>query len=1190
MPTTAPDIVITPAGTPVTFDVLANDDGPGLVIDGFTQPASGSLLLNPDQSFTYTPNAAFSGVDQFTYTVRDGEGATATGTVTITVLAPNTPPQAVDDEALTTAGPVTIDLLANDSDPDGDTLRIVALGTPAYGSVTVGAGQTVTYWPQAGFTGTDRFSYTIDDGRGEAATATVTVRVEPGNAPPSAATLALSTGVDTPIAFDPREGAADPDGDPLRLEGIGMPAAGRVAVNGDGSLTYTPDPGFSGEDSFTYTLGDGRGGSATGMVTVTVARPNAAPVAGTDSVTTAFETPVTVDVLANDSDPDGDPLQLESLGFPAHGRLAINADGSLTYTPDAGFSGEDSFTYTVGDRRGGRASAEVRITVAPPPPRTYANGYASRRRILVPPRRDGETVTGFVLLVEERGDWLRSAANGGEVESDQGFDLRFELEDGTRLDHEIDAYDPVAGDLRAWVRVPSWDQTGPLRLFLYYGNADLLASEENPTAVWRDYLAVWDTASGRDRTGSGRDLTPAGIAAGNLVGPAGAFDGDADERLGDGVFLDGLGALCVQAVVRADASILGARDARILLQGDPAASPGQLGLDLFYDSSGYFGGAPRTVKFALMTTDGSVQIEGPGDIQSGERQVLAASWRAGVLPELYIDGEPVAASWAGLAGQQGAVAGGLTSMVAGQPLSIGLGTLNAARSWIGLIDEVRISAAVPSAGRIAAEARNLLDPSAFYGIGDGERFTDDTESPVAAPLSVTTTPGQWVEIDPLAVSHLPAGTALALGQQPQNGIASLIDGKIRYTPFAGFTGTDSFTYSLANGAKTARARIDVTVAVAADGGSPGEYPAPLRTVNVSTATELAAALADARPGDHIVLADGSYGGGGFATAVAGTAAEPIVVRAAGKLAARLTSDFVVGHPWYLLWGLDFDGARLAVEPGAADLVVRRCRSRNYNVYRGIWCRVKAPRVRFEKCDLSSPASRGISLDLGAGGTALTVSRCHFHDWGPGDTNDQTFEPLQLGFGAGDTDRDAATRIEYCLFENINLGNNEPETVSIKSRNVTVYGCHLKDARYIKCRIGRAARIEACTVEAVSKSGGIELYGPDNRVLGCDLVGGGATVRVGAGTVDGDSSPAGWVNADYPSSKRVKLVGVTSPGFVIGFAFNSGIDRPATDTRLENCTGTVQLRTETGTVQTPTESESYDPPLTLTAAEVGPDAP
>ncbi len=1185
MPTTAPDIVITPAGTPVTFEVLANDSGPDLTIDGFTQPTSGSLLLNPDQSFTYTPDAAFSGVDQFTYTVRDGDGATATGTVTITVLAPNAPPQAVDDETLTMAGPVTIDLLANDSDPDGDALRIVALGTPAYGSVTVDAGQIVTYWPQAGFTGTDRFSYTIDDGRGEAATATVTVRVEPGNAPPTVETLALSTTVDTPIAFDPRDAATDPDGDPLRLEGIGMPAAGRVAVDGEGILTYTPDAGFTGEDSFTYTLGDGRGGSATGMVTVTVTRPNTAPGAGTDLVGTAFETPVTVDVLANDSDPDGDPLQIESLGFPAHGHLAINGDGTLTYTPDAGFTGEDSFTYTVVDQRGGRASGEVRITVAPPPPRTYANGYGHRRRILVPPRQDGETVTGFVLLLEERGDWLRSVANGGEVESDQGFDLRFELEDGTRLDHEIDSYDPVAGRLRVWVRVPSWDQTIPLHLFLYHGKTGLAVSEENPTAVWQDYLAVWDTASGRDRTGNGRDLTPAGVAAGNLVGPAGVFDGNADERLGDGVFLDGLGALCVQAVVRADAAILGTRDARILLQGDPAASPGQLGLDLFYDSSGYFGGAPRTVKFALMTTDGSVQIEGPGRIQSSERQVLAASWQAGRLPELYIDGEAVAASWAGLAGQQGAVAGGLTSMVAGRPLSIGLGALNPARSWIGLIDEVRISTLVPSAGRLAAEARNLLDPSAFYGIGDGERFTDYEESPVAAPLSVTTTPGQWVEIDPAAVSHLPAGTTLALGQQPQNGIVSLVGDKLHYTPFAGFTGTDSFTYTLSNGTKTARARVDVAIEALST-----EYPAPLRTVNVSTATELAAALADARPGDHIVLADGSYGGGGFATAAAGTAAEPIVIRANSKLAARLTSELVIGHPWYLLWGLDFDGARLAVEPAAADLVVRRCRSRNYNVYQGIWCRVKAPRVRFEKCDLSSPASRGISLDLGAGGTALTVSRCHFHDWGPGNTNDQTFEPLQLGFGVGDTDRDAATRIEYCLFENINLGNNEPETVSIKSRNVTVYGCHLKDARYIKCRIGRAARIEACTVEAVSKSGGIELYGPDNRVLGCNLAGGGATVRVGAGTVDGDSPPAGWVNADYPSSKRVKLVGVSSPVFVIGFAFNSGIDRPATDTRLENCTGTVQLRTETGTVQTPTESESYDPPLTLTAAEVGPDAP
>ncbi|HFD15773.1 MAG TPA: hypothetical protein ENJ38_05650, partial [Rhodospirillales bacterium] len=652
----------------------------------------------------------------------------------------------------------------------------------------------------------------------------------------------------------------------------------------------------------------------------------------------------------------------------------------------------------------------------------------------------------------------------------------------------------------------------------------------------------------------------------------------------------GLGALYVQAVVQADPAIIGSRDARILLQGDPAASPGQLGLDLFYDVAGFFGGASRTVKFAVMTTDGSVQIEGPSGAQSEDRQVVSAVWQAGVLPRLYLDGEEVAATWAGLAGQQGAVATGTTSMVAGQPLSIGLGSLNTARSWIGLIDEVRIATAVPAAGRIAAEARNLLDPGAFYGIGDGEQFTDYAESPVAVPLAAVTTPGQWVDIDPLAVSHLPTGTELGLEAQPQSGIASLVDGRIRYTPFAGFTGKDSFTYRLVSGTKTARARIDVTVAV---DPAAGEYPPPLRTVEVATASELSAALASARPGDHIVLADGDYGGTTFATAIAGTSASPVVIRASGKLGARLTSQLTVRHPWYILWGLDFDDAALGVEANASDLVVRRCRSRNYGAYQGIWCRVKAPRVRFEKCDLSNSASRGIALDLAAGGTALTVSRCHFHDWGPGNTGDQTFEPLQMGFGAADTNRDAAARIEYCLFENINQGNGEPETVSIKSRNVTVHGCHLKNARMIKVRIGRQAHIEACTIENLASgmaATGIEMAGPDNRVLGCVITGSGARVRLFAGTVDGDSDPSGWVNSDYPSANRNRLTGVTAPSFAIGYQYNSGMSRPVRDARLENVTGNVSLLNETGTVQTPTESEGYDPPVTLTAADVGPDAP
>ena len=115
-------------------------------------------------------------------------------------------------------------------------------------------------------------------------------------------------------------------------------------------------------------------------------RLNSQPVAVDDVATVAAGTPVTLNLLANDNDPDGDPLALAGMSMPQHGRLATNPDQSVVYTPDAGFSGEDGFSYTISDGRGGTAVGEVHVTVQPPPALpTFANGYAWRRRLVVPP-------------------------------------------------------------------------------------------------------------------------------------------------------------------------------------------------------------------------------------------------------------------------------------------------------------------------------------------------------------------------------------------------------------------------------------------------------------------------------------------------------------------------------------------------------------------------------------------------------------------------------------------------------------------------------------------------------------------------------------------------------------------------------------------------------------------------------------
>ena len=190
--------------------------------------------------------------------------------------------------------------------------------------------------------------------------------LEPPTTRRSAVDNSATTAFNTPVTVNVLANDSDPDSDPLTVTGATAPAHGTAVVNANNTITYTPAAGYSGPDSFTYSISDGRGGTASATVSITVSPAgNSPPVAVNNSATTAFNTPVTVNVLANDSDPDSDPLTVTGATAPAHGAAVVNANNTITYTPAAGYSGPDSFTYTISDGRGGTASATVSITVSP---------------------------------------------------------------------------------------------------------------------------------------------------------------------------------------------------------------------------------------------------------------------------------------------------------------------------------------------------------------------------------------------------------------------------------------------------------------------------------------------------------------------------------------------------------------------------------------------------------------------------------------------------------------------------------------------------------------------------------------------------------------------------------------------------------------------------------------------------------
>jgi outer membrane protein OmpA-like peptidoglycan-associated protein len=279
----------------------------------------------------------------------------------------NRNPVAQNDSSSTLVGTgVTIAVLANDSDPDGNPLSISAVGAAQHGTATI-SGSNIAYQPAANYQGTDTFTYTVSDGQGGTATATVTVTVS--GRPPVANADAATTPTGTPVTINVLANDSDPDGDALSVSAVGSAANGSVVINANGSVTYTPTAGFTGNDSFTYTLRDATGATATGTVTVTVTPANRAPDAVDDFYTMTRGDVLRLQILSNDSDPDGDPISIISNTEPAHGFLIGGSGGQLYYQARPGFKNDtDYFTYTIVDSHGLTDTATVAIRVDNPPP------------------------------------------------------------------------------------------------------------------------------------------------------------------------------------------------------------------------------------------------------------------------------------------------------------------------------------------------------------------------------------------------------------------------------------------------------------------------------------------------------------------------------------------------------------------------------------------------------------------------------------------------------------------------------------------------------------------------------------------------------------------------------------------------------------------------------------------------------
>ncbi|HIF9367080.1 TPA: tandem-95 repeat protein, partial [Photobacterium damselae] len=368
--------------TAVTGQLTATDvDGDNLTFKPGTNPENGSVTVNPDGSWEYVPNTDFNGEDSFTVVVDDGNGGTDTITVTVNVTPVNDAPVG-DDVSAETQEDTAVTGQLTATDVDGDNLTFKPGTNPENGSITINADGSWEYVPNTDFNGEDSFTVVVDDGNGGTDTITVTVNVTPVNDEAviggddhqslietnevltTGGTL-TATDVDNPDnSFKPQEGVSG--------------QYGQFTINSQGEWTFVSNGALDelaeGEvvtDHFVVESIDG----TQHTITVEIIGTNEGPQAHDDRVTTKEDNAITLDLLINDSDVDGTIQITQIAGVELtggeqeitveNGQIRVAADGTLTFVPNANYSGDVSFDYQITDNHGATSEATVTIKVMP---------------------------------------------------------------------------------------------------------------------------------------------------------------------------------------------------------------------------------------------------------------------------------------------------------------------------------------------------------------------------------------------------------------------------------------------------------------------------------------------------------------------------------------------------------------------------------------------------------------------------------------------------------------------------------------------------------------------------------------------------------------------------------------------------------------------------------------------------------
>ena len=362
-------------GTGVRYTVTSSVTNGTLRLNGVAI-VGGGTFTQADIDFgrlTYDHDGSETLSDSFAFALSDGgeDGAMpAIGTFDITVIPTN------DEESISTNNGVTVDegslgnpitpatLRTSDVDTPSNLLVYVLTSEPINGTLYLGgfalstndtftqadidAGQ-IEYDHDGSETISDGFDFEVDDGQGTRTSGSFGIVVNPVNDSPIAQSDSYTIDEGATLSRNVLDNDSDVDGGALTATIVTAPSNGSLTLSSDGTFTYTHDGTNTASDSFEYQVHDGNGGTSNATVTISVNIVNSPPESNPESASTTLNRPIIIDLLANDTDIDGDGIQAVIITEPSHGTLTLNSDGSFTFTPDSGFVGVDSFTYQATD-------------------------------------------------------------------------------------------------------------------------------------------------------------------------------------------------------------------------------------------------------------------------------------------------------------------------------------------------------------------------------------------------------------------------------------------------------------------------------------------------------------------------------------------------------------------------------------------------------------------------------------------------------------------------------------------------------------------------------------------------------------------------------------------------------------------------------------------------------------------------